>query len=40
MRKIPGISGEDDEQPAKSSAVAIVSTGTLQMHAADIELTK
>ena len=34
------MSGEDDEQPARSSAVAIVSTGILQAVVADDELTK
>ena len=34
------MSGEDDEQPARSSAVAIVSTEILQMVDAGDELTK
>lgn len=33
------MSGEDEEQPASSSAVAIVSTGMLQVVDADGELT-
>jgi hypothetical protein len=40
MRKMPGMSGEDEEQPASSSAVAIVSTEILQAVVADDELTK
>ena len=34
------MSGEDEEQPARSSAVANVSNGMLQVVVADDELTK
>lgn len=34
------MSGEDEEQPAKSSAIAIVSTEVLQVVAGGGELTK
>jgi hypothetical protein len=40
MRKMPGMSGEDEEQPASSSAVAIVSTEILQVVVLDGELTE
>jgi len=42
MRKMPGMSGEDEEQPASSSAIGIVSTVILLKLAtdADAELTK
>jgi hypothetical protein len=40
MRKIPGMSGEDEEQPARSSAVAIVSTAMLRVVNAKGELTE
>jgi len=40
MRKMPGMSGEDEEQPASSSAIGIVSTEILLKLAADTELTK
>ena len=34
------MSGEDDEQPARSSAIAIVSTEVLQVADADFKLTE
>ena len=34
------MSGEDEEQPASSSAIAIVSTEALQAVTADVKLTK
>jgi hypothetical protein len=34
------MSGEDEEQPARSNAVAIVSTEILQVVDADVELTE
>ena len=40
MRKMPGMSGEDEEHPARSSAVAIVSTEMLQVGDGGAELTK
>ena len=40
MRKMPGMSGEDEEQPARSSAIAIVRTEMLQEADADGELTE
>jgi hypothetical protein len=40
MRKMPGMSGEDEEQPASSRAVAIVSTVISRMAVVDGELTE
>jgi hypothetical protein len=40
MRKMPGIRGEDDEQPARSSAIGIVSAAIFKVLAVDVERTE
>jgi len=37
---MPGIRGEDDEQPARSSAAGIVSSWTWKVLDADVQLTQ